>query len=310
MKKLSPMQQHQLIENYRAQQLQENAEVNDSNNSTSAYEMYNARNNINVARSKRAQTRNNITETFLFEALYETLDRSIAGMSHVYIKPLMRAMVKEYINESGGAFALLDKMRTKTLFLSEMNRIINKYSDIAINEADLNNEVEDCISDEVKKSFYDELNTTEIDSVTNEIRDRVSSSVSQFIADNTEKKNAIEKIIDDNNKAKENIMNDYEDNETNVDEIKESYDSHANRKIGSIKKKKRSILDYFVEGVCKSTMKNEKLFNESSIDGKLDMDKVMDKACTMYTFLEMLNTTKLEVVDSNYLKKIISDMDQ
>lgn len=312
MKPLSPSAYHQLVENYKAQReqeiLSESATTTETNTNT-VYETYNEKNTQFMNQQKRADKRDDILETFLFEGLYMTLDKSIAGHSHVYMKPLMRALVKGYINESGGAYQLLEKMRTKTLFLSEMNRIVNKYANQAITEADLNNEVEDCISDEIKQSFYDELNTTEIEDVTKEIRARVSDSVSQFIADNTEKKHEIEQIIVDNNKAKEeltqNLMN---DEDAPVDEIKESYDSTTNRKISSIKNKKRTILAHFVEGVCKSTMRNQKLFNESSTDGKLDMDKVMDKAGTMYTFLEMLNTTKLEEVNTEYLKKVIEDM--
>lgn len=310
MKPLSPSAYHQLIENYKAQREQEIlSESTVTESSNTVYETYNEKNSQYMNQQKRADKRDNILETFLFEALYETFDRSIAGHSHVYMKPLMRALVKSYIAESGGAYNLLEKMRTKTLFLSEMNRIVNKYANQAITEADLNNEVEDCISDEIKQSFYDELNTTEIEDVTKEIRTRVSDSVSQFIADNTEKKHEIERIIDDNVKAKEELTQSLAgDEEAPVDEIKESYDSTTNRKISAIKNKKRSILAYFVEGVCKSTMRNQKLFNESSTDGKLDMDKVMDKAGTMYTFLEMLNTTKLEEVNSDYLKKVIEEM--
>lgn len=310
MKPLSPSAYHQLIENYKAQREQEIlSESTVTESSNTVYETYNEKNSQYMNQQKRADKRDNILETFLFEALYETFDRSIAGHSHVYMKPLMRALVKSYITESGGAYKLLEKMRTKTLFLSEMNRIVNKYANQAITEADLNNEVEDCISDEIKQSFYDELNTTEIEDVTKEIRTRVSDSVSQFIADNTEKKHEIERIIDDNVKAKEELTQSLAgDEDAPVDEIKESYDSTTNRKISAIKNKKRSILAYFVEGVCKSTMRNQKLFNESSTDGKLDMDKVMDKAGTMYTFLEMLNTTKLEEVNTDYLKKVIEEM--
>lgn len=310
MKPLSPSAYHQLIENYKAQREQEilsESTVTESNNSV--YETYNEKNSQYMNQQMRAGKRDNILETFLFEALYETFDRSIAGHSHVYMKPLMRALVKNYISESGGAYKLLEKMRTKTLFLSEMNRIVNKYANQAITEADLNDSIGDCISDEIKQSFYDELNTTEIEDVSKEIRTRVSDSVSQFIADNTEKKHEIERIIDDNVKAKEELAQNLAgDEDANVDEIKESYDSTANRKISAIKNKKRSILAYFVEGVCKSTMRNQKLFNESSTNGKLDMDKVIDKAGTMYTFLEMLNTTKLEEVNNEYLKKVIEDM--
>lgn len=246
-----------------------------------------------------------IYEAFLFEALYHTFDNSIAGHSHVAIQPLMRAMVKGYIAESGGVFSLLNKMKTKTLFLSEMNRIVNKYSKKVINETKLDGETEICIDDEVKKSFYDELNATEIEDVTTEIRNRVSDSMSQFITDNAAKKQEIQKIIDDNTKLKEGINKD--DPYVNAEELAECYDNRANQKINALKND-NTVLSYFINGVAKSTIKNQALFNESSINGRLDMDKVIDKAGTMYTFLEMLNTTKLEDVNEEYLKKVINDL--
>lgn len=247
-----------------------------------------------------------IYEAFLFEALYSTFDNSIAGHSHVAIQPLMRAMVKGYINEAGGAFALLDKMRTKTLYLSEINRIVNKYAKQVINETKLDGETEIIIDDEVKKSFYDELNATEIEDVTSEIRSRVSDAMSQFISDNAAKKQEIQKIIDDNTKLKEGIKKD--DPYVDAEGLAEAYDVKANQKINALKNSDNTVISYFINGVAKSTIKNPKLFTESSVNGRLDMDKVIDKAGTMYTFLEMLNTTKLEDVNEEYLKKVINDL--
>lgn len=254
----------------------------------------------------KARFRGTVKDTFLFEALYKTFDKSVAGASHVFARPLMRALTKNYITESGGAEALLSKMYTKTLFLSELSRIVNKYSDMVLeNVSSATEEDQLTITDDTKKSFYDELDKTEIDDVSSEIKSRVSDAMGQFIEDNNARKIEIEKIIDDNNKIKDSIQANTDSEEQ---EIKESYDLIANRKIRGVKSENKSVISHFIEAVAIATMKDPKLLSESSINGQLDMDKVIDKAGTMYTFLEMLNTTKLETVDANYLKSILEDI--
>ena len=257
--------------------------------------------------------KNNTKDVFLFEALYTTLDKSIAGSSNIYIQPLMRAMVKNYITESGGTECVLNKMRTKTLFLSEMCRIVEKYSDI-VNEAaekiavDTNDASDLTIPSDVKDSFYDELDKTEIDDVTQEIRNRVSDSVNDFIDQNAKNKEEIEEIISKANDAKAQTTDQLDSDQDRSEEIKESYDHNANKKINNILNSNKSVLSYFVEAVSLATMKDKQLLAESSTNGQIDYDKIMDKAGTMYTMLEMLNTTKLEKVDANYIRDIIDNL--
>ena len=53
-------------------------------------------------------------------------------------------------------------------------------------------------------------------------------------------------------------------------------------------------------------MKDENLLNKyKTSEGKLNMDSIMESAKVTYTFLEMLNTTKM--VDKNYLLNIIKE---
>lgn len=258
--------------------------------------------------AKLGKFKNNTRDVFLFEALYTTLDRSISGSSHIYIQPLMRAMVKNYITESGGTECVLNKMRTKTLFLSEMCRIVEKYSDM-VNEAVEGSDADNLtIPSDIKDSFYDELDKTEIDDVTQEIRNRVSDSVNNFIDQNAKNKEEIEEIISKANDAKANSSDQLDTDEDRSAEIKESYDHNANKKINKVLNSNKSVLSYFVEAVSLATMKDKQLLEESSTNGQIDYDKVMDKAGTMYTMLEMLNTTKLEKVDAAYIKDIIDNL--
>lgn len=263
--------------------------------------------------AKLGKFKNNTKDVFLFEALYTTLDRSIAGSSHVYIQPLMRAMVKNYITESGGTECVLNKMRTKTLFLSEMCRIVEKYSDMVSEAAEKTTvETNDAdnltIPNDIKDSFYDELDKTEIDDVTQEIRNRVSDSVNDFIDQNAKNKEEIEEIISKANDAKANSSDQLDTDEDRSAEIKESYDHNANKKINKVLNSNKSVLAYFVEAVSLATMKDKQLLEESSTNGQIDYDKIMDKAGTMYTMLEMLNTTKLEKVDAEYIRDIIDNL--
>ena len=204
-------------------------------------------------------------------------------------------------------------MRTKTLFLSEMCRIVEKYSDIVCEQAEkLNAETNDAsdltIPNDIKSSFYDELDKTEIDDVTQEIRNRVSDSVSDFIDQNAKNKEEIEDIISKANEAKSKSIDQLDSDQDRSDEIKESYDMAANKKINNVLNSNKSVLAHFFEAVSLATMKDKQLLEESSTNGQIDYDKIMDKAGTMYTMLEMLNTTKLEKVDANYIQDILENL--
>ena len=194
-----------------------------------------------------------------------------------------------------------------------MCRIVEKYSDI-VNEAaekiavDTNDASDLTIPSDVKDSFYDELDKTEIDDVTQEIRNRVSDSVNDFIDQNAKNKEEIEEIISKANDAKAQTTDQLDSDQDRSEEIKESYDHNANKKINNILNSNKSVLSYFVEAVSLATMKDKQLLAESSTNGQIDYDKIMDKAGTMYTMLEMLNTTKLEKVDANYIRDIIDNL--
>lgn len=310
MNKLTPLEAYQLRENYNAFiQNSENPEPVKEKVDTELLESLNFINNKNKIKNEIGKFKSTVKDVFLFEALYTTLDKSIAGSSHVFIKPLMKAMVKNYITESGGSACVLSKMENKTLFLSEMARIVEKYTSIVCEDADNTVDANELtIPDNIKSSFYDELDKTEIDDVTTEIRSRVSSAVSNFIDQNAKNKEEIENIVNQANDLKANALN-QQDIENEISEsMLESYNNAANKKINNVINKNKTVLSHFVEAISIATMKDEQLLRESSTNGKIDFDKVMDKAGTMYTMLEMLNTTKLEKVDGEYIKNIIEDL--
>ena len=44
------------------------------------------------------------------------------------------------------------------------------------------------------------------------------------------------------------------------------------------------------------------------VEGHLDMDKIVDRTRLMYTFMEMLNTTRLDTIDESYIKDTIINL--
>ena len=43
-------------------------------------------------------------------------------------------------------------------------------------------------------------------------------------------------------------------------------------------------------------------------EGHLDMNKIVDRTKLMYTFIEMLNTSRIAKVDASFLEGVISDL--
>ena len=63
-----------------------------------------------------------------------------------------------------------------------------------------------------------------------------------------------------------------------------------------------------VHSMCESAMKHKETTHKEFFaeGGHLDMGKIVDRTKLMYTFLEMLNTTKIEKIDENYIANVVS----
>ena len=261
-------------------------------------------------KEKRRNLKTDLRTAFLYEGMYAILNKSI-GFTDRYNEPIKKVIISNYINESGGVDSIMDKIKEKTLFLSEFARIVDKYTDIVFEEAKTNpDEVEIIIKNDDKENFYDELKDTEFDDVTNKIRERVENSISEFIDKNIENKTKIEDIITKAKEMKDKVTpEEYTDESIEQSqEIKESYDDIANKQISKVRNSSKPIFMHFVEHVSKEAFNSPEVFTECVQEGKLNMDEIVNKAKILHTMLEMLNTTQFEDVNAEFLKETFESL--
>lgn len=228
-----------------------------------------------------------VRETFLGECLNKIYS---GALSRVMIESEMTADPKQIIAsciQEKGVDAMLLDMKYKSVLLSELYCLVEKYADKTIKQCTDN---KDCatfkVPEEVKDSFYDELDMQDTDDIVFQISDRVNGAIDEFINSNTLNKLNIKEILRSSQERLQNTKNDIQ---------KESVERVAGRAVHSIKNDGvTGIFSAMVEMSAKSVMGNVNL-RESYMDGtNLDVSKIVNSCKMSYTLMEMTNTIKLE----------------
>lgn len=260
-----------------------------------------------VASRQNARNRYNsysesIRTTLVTEALYnlfkESAPESIS--SNPSDRSIMRAIVNEYVNDKGYT-EILNRMKTASVPMSEMHNIIVSNTKAILEEADKDNPDTFVVTPEMKDNFFDQLNHSDSEDINNAIKERVSDAMEDFVTANTKDHDDIQNAL---NKAQEEVGETPDDEE----ELKEYYVYKAKREAAEIRNAPKSILHSMISSMCEGVIRNQDQNREFINEGHLDMDKITNRVSLMYNFLEMLNTTKLEKINSAYLENVIEGL--
>lgn len=267
--------------------------------------------NITMNREKLYQRATSIVESakvhFLATAIYKIFSESINPKLEKINNnsTVMRSLISTFINEEG-ADNILNKMKYKSIFLSDIANMVNEAVKEVKESIDINDPDTLSISQDIRDNFYDNLNDFDVNDVTEAISDRIAASIDDFSDKCSEDKELIKDIVDD---AKEKMAAVNPDSES-AEDIKESFDIMAKSKITAVRNRPKTIFECFVHGVANSAYKDETMRKEFVKGGRLNMDLVMERACIMYSFLEVLNTTKLANVNEEYIANVIRDLEE
>lgn len=246
----------------------------------------------------------NFINTLITECFMEIFDRSLDYSREEYDTNIARAFISNYIKQEG-SINILNKMKNASLMLSEMASLIEETCkgpscDKECDEKEAGRR-ERCfkIEPEKKNEFLSNLkNTVDIDDVSQSIQLRVANAMSSFINDTSAKKAKIDETIE---QIKDKVTSD------TPDEIKESYQMMANRKIEEINNSGYiSLFEKLVENLSESAYKNDDMKRVYCENGKINFDKVIQHVKTLYTVLEIFNTTKLETFNEDKIEEIVS----
>lgn len=259
-----------------------------------------------LAGKKLADRYNSFTESvrniLLTEALYKMFTESV---NHDIVSDrananIMRSIVVEYVNENG-FYKIVDTMKTASVAMSEMSHIITKHAKSIIEAADKDDPDTFVIKPEMRDSFFDALNYSDTDEITKAIHDRVSTAMQDFVTANTKDHEDITSTL---KQAQEKIDSIPQEDT----ELREHYEMRAKQEINRIRRAPKSVLHHMVTSMCESVVKNPDSHAEFMNEDHLNMDKIVTRTTLLYTFVEMLNTARIEKVDEQFLESLIIDL--
>lgn len=247
---------------------------------------------------KRLDVRKALKEALVGEVLFHILDESLGiqlDNSTTY-NVMKRNLVESFVLEKG-AQNIMDKMKDISPALYEAQNICEEYLDKMITFV---NEDEYFIDKDEKSNFYTDLKSLNIDDITDLIKARVSTSIDDFVQSNATLKAEIEDIV---NNSKQKI------DASTSDAMKESYEKFSTRAINQLKDNKvKNVYESMFINIANAAMINENMTSYIKEDGKLDNYKIHNNVKVMYSFLEMLNTTRLENIDDKYIIDIVKNL--
>ena len=245
-----------------------------------------------------------VRSTLLTEALYRVYKESTEPflLKDPANCSIMRSIVSEYVRENT-YYDIMNKMKKGSVFTSQIHNIINEYTEKILESVDKEDPSTFTITPDMKDEFFKQLDYSDSEAVSDAIKARVSDAVEDFVSANAKDHEDINAAL----KSAQEKIDSAPDGNT---DIRESYDMKARRRVTEIRTAPKSVFHKMVSAVCESTLKHPKEMVEFMSEGHLNLDKIVDRVNLMYTFMETLNTARVEKIDENYLENMIINLKQ
>ena len=236
--------------------------------------------------------------------LQESLSKETSSENREYGKALIEAFVKE-----NGSVKLLTEFSKKTFLLASIADVVNEAHQKVIHSCKESDSKTFKISKTINDDFFDKLIGLSDEKITQKINQRVCDSLESYVQANVNDKENLEELAE---KTAEKIKNVKAKNAEEKDKIVKEFTNLYNKQVYEIKQRanrKVGLYEQLLHSVTRGVVSDQGIlesFTEES--GKLNIGKISDKVTVMYTFLEMLNTTKMVNVDEAYLENIIKNI--
>lgn len=245
---------------------------------------------------------NTVRNTLLIECMCKLMAESVTEdvLNDNTSRSIMRAMVSEYVNENGYD-TILNNMKSASIATSMMYHTITTTASRILESVDKKDPNTFNITPEMKDEFFKQLDYSDSEAISDAIRQRVVDAMDDFVTANTKDHDDITTAL---NRAQESINN----SDPNDTELHESYNRIAKAKANAVRNRPKGILHSMIEATCKSVMRNKDMHSEFMTEGHLDMDKIINRTKLMYTFIEMLNTSRIAKVDNVFIEGVLADL--
>lgn len=255
-------------------------------------------NALNRFQSFSETVRNCLVTEALYKLFYESTSDELK--SDNTNQSIMRKIVNEYVQDNGYN-EVLARMRKASVPMCEMYNIIDNSVKNILEEVDKEDPATFTIKPEERDEFFKDLDYADTDNIEQAISDRVSDAMADFI-------NTTNKEHDDITDTLKHAQEKIDDNQDEDADLKESYQMLAKSKVNNIRSAPKGVLYSMVSAMSESVLKHKDMQDEFMTEGHLDMDKIVDRTRLMYTFMEMLNTTRLDTIDESYIKDTIMNL--
>ena len=236
------------------------------------------------------------------EALYKIFKESMSEevKNDNTSTSIMRAIVSKYVNENGYD-TILNRMRTASVTTSIMYNTITETATKILEGVDKTNPDTFYITPEMKDEFFKQLDYSDSQAISDAIHQRVTDAMEDFVTANTKDHEDITSALQ---QAQEKIA----DVPAEDDELRECYSMAAKRKATEVRNRPKGVFHSMVTAMCESVMKYSDMHDEFTTEGKLNIEKIVNRTHLMYSFMDMLNTSRIAKVDEVFIEGVIRDL--
>ena len=223
---------------------------------------------------------------------------------------LANNMVENFIKESGGANAIMNKTNGKTYALDIIQCMVEGTYRSIMEDVDKEDEESMEVPEEKKEEMYDDMSKDEeITSAVETIAKRITDAEEEFIRKNNEDKKTLEDIATKFSERIKQVEGDPEAAEEEQEEVQEESTRLANRYSKDHRNNRtKNVFEQVVVNLTESIIRDEKLREEYTENGRLDIGSVIESAKCIYGFLETVNTLQIHRVDAKYIQEALSTM--
>ena len=240
-----------------------------------------------------------VKEDLLAECMYKVLIPALQEVAGTRKYQISKGLVRDFIKEEG-VDNLLRNFRKGSPVLYEMYDLTETHYQSVMEKVDKKDSNTFMIDTEDKDSFFDDLDASNLDGVSTVLKERISSSIDDFVMDNVQTKADVNEIIQS---TQERIS--ATKNESVIEELNRT----ANDRIATLNERRtKRVLEGMIYNVAESSMTNDSMKQIYCENGKINMDRVVDDTVVIYGFLEMVNMCKMRRVDDDYIINAVNNL--
>lgn len=252
----------------------------------------------------------NSRDYFLAEAMNMILQNSLSESTTASEREYGKALVEGFVKENN-SIKLLSEFASKTLFLANISELVKESHQQVVHSCKEGDTNSFRITQTINNDFFDKLIGLDDEKISKKINEKVCGALEDYVQANVNDKLDLEELAE---KTKEKIDNIKAKNAEERDKIVKEFTYQYQKQVNEIKQRtnrKVGLFEQIMHSMTRSVVSDQSILESfTNESGKLDVDKIKGKVTVMYSFLEMLNTTKMVNMNEAYVEKVIKNIEK